>query len=122
MSARTGVAARSCRAGAVNKYDAGTAASTPTTAAIRIERIMIVVPLAGCRKVRPAAVSTHPLPRQLTAASKKLGLADFHPIGIGVLGHLSKLSEIGRGFLGLICAFAALAAPYKPRSRLASIQ
>jgi hypothetical protein len=45
----SGGAARSCRAGAVKRYDAGTAASTPTTAANRIERIMIVVPLAGSR-------------------------------------------------------------------------
>ena len=41
LSARAGVAARSCRAGAVKKYDAGTAANAPTTAATRIERIMI---------------------------------------------------------------------------------
>src|SRR5216684_3518333 len=32
-SARADVAARSCRAGAVKKYDAGTAANTPATAA-----------------------------------------------------------------------------------------
>src|ERR1700730_5004482 len=60
LSARAGVAARSCRAGAVKKYDAGTAASTPTTAANRIERIMIVVPLAGCRTGALGSRSTHP--------------------------------------------------------------
>jgi hypothetical protein len=52
LSARVAVAVRSCRAGGVKKWDAGTAANTPTTAAIRIERIMIVVPLAGRRTTR----------------------------------------------------------------------
>ena len=32
------------RAGAVKKYEARTAVSTPATAAMKIERIMIVVP------------------------------------------------------------------------------
>src|SRR3984893_864547 len=108
LSARAGVAARSCRAGAVKKYDAGTAASTPTTAANRIERISIVVPLAGCRTGALGSRSAHPLPRRFTAASKGLGLADFHPTDIGVLGHLGKLSEICRGLLGLICGFRGL--------------
>src|SRR5260370_19307573 len=108
LSARADVAARSCRAGAVKKYDAGPAASTPTTAANRIERIMIVVPLAGCRTGALGSRSTHPLPRQFTAGSKGLGLADFHSINIGFLGHLCKFSEICRGLLRLICSFRGL--------------
>src|SRR5258707_2583871 len=71
LPARADVAARSCRAAAVKKYDAGTAANTPTTTAIRIERIMIFVQLADCRTGAPGSRSTHPLPRQLTAASKR---------------------------------------------------
>ena len=71
LPARAGVAARSCRAGAVKKYDAGTAANIPTTAAIRIERIMIVVPLAGCRTSAPGSRSTHSLPRQFYRCIKE---------------------------------------------------
>src|ERR1700747_352854 len=42
LSGMAGVAVRPWRAGAVKKYEAGTAVSTPATAAMRIERIMIV--------------------------------------------------------------------------------
>src|SRR5258708_13977476 len=71
LPTRANVAGRSCRAGAVKKYDAGTPANTPPAAAIRIERIMIFVQLAGYRTDPPGSHSTHPLPRQLTAASKR---------------------------------------------------
>ena len=57
LPARAGVVARSCRAGAVKKYDVGTATNTPTTAAIWIERIMIVVPLAGCLPIYSSPAS-----------------------------------------------------------------
>jgi hypothetical protein len=55
MSGLADVAVRSWRAGAVKKYEAGTALSSPTTAAMRIERIMIVVPSAGCRIGAPGS-------------------------------------------------------------------
>ena len=100
LSGLASVAARSWRAGGVKKYDAGTAVNTPTTAAIRIERIMIVVPLAGRRTRCPAAVLLILCLGSLLLDQRGLGLADFHPIGIGVLGHLSKLSEIFSGLLG----------------------
>src|SRR5262249_14238550 len=100
LPARAGVA-RSCQAGAVKKYDVGTATDTPTTAAIRIERAMIVAPLTGCLTSPPGSLLI-PCLGSLPLDHGSLGLADFHSIGIRVLGHLSKISEISRGLLGLI--------------------
>ena len=50
LSGLAGVAVRPWRVGAVKKYEASTEVSTPATAAMRIERIMIVVPSVGCRQ------------------------------------------------------------------------
>src|SRR5260370_10934888 len=58
LPARADVATRSCRAGAVKRYDVGTAANTPTTAAIMIERIMIFGPLADTRPAAPVSRSS----------------------------------------------------------------
>src|SRR5207248_8779764 len=96
------------RAGAVKKYEASTAVSTPATAAMRIERIMIVVPSVGCRTVRPATVLRILCLGSLLLYQRCLSFADFHPIGIGVFGHLSKLPEICGGFLRLICGLRRL--------------
>jgi hypothetical protein len=49
--------------------------------------------------VRTAAVLLILGLNSLLLHQRGLGLVDFHPIGIGVLGQLSKLSEIGRGLL-----------------------
>ena len=108
LPARANVAGRSCRAGAVKKYDAGTPANTPAAAAIRIERIMIFVQLTGRRTGPPAAILLILCHVSLLLHQRGLGLADFHSINIGVLGHLSKFSEIGRSLLGLICGLCGL--------------
>src|SRR5450755_1264141 len=49
LSGPASVAIRPWRAGAVKKYEASTAVSSPATAAMRIDRVMIVVPSAGRR-------------------------------------------------------------------------
>ena len=108
LSGLASVAVWLWRAGAVKKYEASTAVSTPATAAMRIERIMIVVPSVGCRTVRPATVLLILCLGSLLLHQRCLGFADFHPIGIGVFGHLSKLPEICRGFLRLICGLRRL--------------
>src|ERR1700738_99182 len=98
LSGLASVAVRPWRAGAVKKYEASTAFSPPAAAARRIDRIMIVVPSVGCRTVRPAAVLLILCLGSLLLHQRCLGFADFHPIGIRVFGHLSKLPVICRGF------------------------
>src|SRR4051812_35651698 len=56
LSGLASVAVWPWRAGAVKKYEPSTALSTPATAAMRIGRIMIVVPSVGCRQCGPAAL------------------------------------------------------------------
>ena len=53
LSGLASVAVRPWWAGAAKKYETSTVVSTPATAAMRIERIMIVVPSVGCRTARP---------------------------------------------------------------------
>ena len=56
LSGLASVAVRPWWAGAARKYETSTAVSTPATAAMRIERIMIVVPSVGRWKCGPATV------------------------------------------------------------------
>src|SRR5450631_4532430 len=70
--------------------------------------------LAGVAvRPRPAGVLLILCLGSLLLHRRCLGFADFHPIGIGVFGHLSKLPEICRGFLRLICGLRRLSCAVK---------
>jgi len=55
----------------------------PSTAAIRVERIMTFAPLTGCRIRTPGSRCFSDCS---SARQKGLGFTDFQPVGISVLG------------------------------------
>src|ERR1700751_1331776 len=80
----------------------------PSIAAIRVERI-IVVPLSSYWTRAPRQPLSFILRLDCSSTRQKgLGLTDFNPIGVGVLGQLHELAIVGRGLVLLLCSLCGL--------------